>query len=102
MFLQCQLVGSPYSLQINTEVRLAVIQVLMAQDRLDRIHIASVEHLVPWIRPARPASSWWTVALDHVLQVAIGAGGSGSSAARPARRNGCTVPANGRTGRAHA
>lgn len=41
MFLQCQLVGSPYSLQINTEVRLAVIQVLMAQDRLDRLHIAS-------------------------------------------------------------
>ncbi|MGG6931041.1 UNVERIFIED_CONTAM: hypothetical protein P3D59_31810, partial [Pseudomonas aeruginosa] len=31
---------------------------------------AIVEHLVPWIRPARPASSWWTVALDHVLQVA--------------------------------
>ncbi|HEP9479908.1 TPA: hypothetical protein VDV63_006027 [Pseudomonas aeruginosa] len=48
----------------------------MAQDRLDRIHIASVEHLVPWIRPARPASSWWTVALDHVQGVAIGAGGA--------------------------
>ncbi|MBX5664509.1 hypothetical protein ISE09_32020 [Pseudomonas aeruginosa] len=42
------------------------------------------------------------VDLDHVLQAATGAGVSGSSAARPARRNGSPVPANGRTGRAHA
>ncbi|HHP7011570.1 TPA: hypothetical protein ACSE96_006011 [Pseudomonas aeruginosa] len=35
------------------------------------------ENLMLRIRPARPASSWWSrVDLDHVQEIAIGAGGA--------------------------